>query len=159
MKKLVLMLILMFVGLPSLCRAEDSDTVWTRYTHDISRLEFSNDDSKILTVGSGGIIIFDTQTGTQQHSLPGYWDAEYSQDCLFIFAVRHSHDSVNHVFPVVDIYNSISYELIKSFVLPNLPVDLNDGSKITVSDDNQTIAVSNIGGLFILDYPISPIFS
>lgn|GEM_PF-3715076 len=128
------------------------DTVWMRWTHDISRLEFSNDDSKILTVGSGGIIIFDTQSGTQIKQLPGYLDAEYSSDNSLIFAVRETPDSVNNVFPFVDVINSVSFEILKTIKLPKLPFNP-AYSRLAVSEDMRTIAVtaSNINGLYLID--------
>ncbi|MFH1049657.1 MAG: T9SS type A sorting domain-containing protein [bacterium] len=138
-----------------LSQETQSDTAWVHWTHDITRLEFSNDDSKILTVGSGGIIIFDTPTGVQLKQLPGYLDAEYSTDNSLIFAVRETPDSVNNIFPYIDVIETSAYEKINTIKLPKIFWE--GMSRIAVSPDIQTIALVNENVLYLVDYPTGEI--
>ena len=133
--------------------ANDIDTVWMRYTQNITKVQFSNDDSKILTVGDGGIMIFDTQTGTQLKQLPGYLDAEYSSDGYLIIAVREKADSINHIFPYIDVINTLDFVIMKTIKLPKL-LGMEGYSKISVSRDMQKIAVTSKSApsLYLVDY-------
>ena len=151
MKKLIA-LAMIFAALwqAAVAQGQDSDIVWTKWTHNIARLQFSNDDSKILTVGSGGIIIFDTQTGEQIKHLPGYGDAEYSSDNSLIVAVRETADSINQVFPYIDVIDAVTYQLVKSIKL-NLLTYVPGNEKVKLSTDNRLIAVTNKFGLYFID--------
>ncbi|MFH1049653.1 MAG: hypothetical protein V1779_01840 [bacterium] len=112
------------------------DTVWVRWTHDISRLEFSNDDSKILTVGSGGIIIFDTQTGTQLKQLSGKgW---YSPDGSMIIALQDTN---------VIVYNAETYEVINT-----IPLTFKGTYDVTLSPDGKTLIAAGLNVLRFIDF-------
>ena len=142
-----------FGGLGNVVKAGDStDIVWLKYTSEISRLQFSNDDSKILTVGSGGIIVFTTQNGDQIKQINPYktLDGEYSSDNKLILLVRETGDSVNDVYPYVDVYDALNYERLKTIKLPI--VYLEGSSKLKLSYDEQIIAVTNCTGLYFIDY-------
>jgi WD40 repeat protein len=117
-------------------QAQDGDILWTKWTHDITRLQFSNDDSKILTVGSGGIIIFDTQTGEQLKQLPG--KGIYSEDGTMIIALREMN---------VDVYNAETYELIKT-----IPLTVTGVNAVLLSPDGNLLATMGLNFIQFIDY-------
>ncbi len=148
LKLLVLTTLVSVFVLSQSCFADD--IVWTKYTHDISRLQFNNDDSKILTVGSGGIIIFNTSDGSQVQHIPGYEAGEYSADNSLIVAAREQSDSLNDVYPYVDVIDAATYQVIKSIKLNKLK-SAPSYEEVIISPDNKTIAEFNPFGLYFID--------
>ena len=133
--KLILLTLAAFLLLSSSAFAE-YDTLWTRYTHNISRLMFNKDDSKILTHGSGGIIIFDTETSEQVHQLSG--KGIYSDDGSMIVALRETN---------VDVYNADTYELIKT-----IPLSFHGTYYVEMLPNNNIIVSIGLGFVSFIDY-------
>ena len=153
--KLILLTLAAFLLLSSSAFAE-YDTLWTKYTHEIFHLEFSNDDSKIMTVGDAGIIIFNTENGEiikeiKGHSKERIYDAVYSPDETQILAARETYDNVNHLFQFIDIYDTENYELVRTIDMTQIYGDWNY-SKILISPDGNTIVIENNNGINFVDY-------
>ena len=152
--KLILLTLAAFLLLSSSAFAE-YDTLWTRYTHRIYNLEFSNDDSKIFTVGEGGVIIFDTESGEEIHRVPveppdGTWDGCYSDDGSIFIVARAAYNDFSKLIGYIDIFNSYTYEIIKSIELP--ANYFRTGSyNVRISSDNNLLAVSSDYGLLYID--------
>ena len=153
--KLLLFTFAAFLLLSSSAFAE-YDTLWTKYTHSIYTLEFSNDDSKILTIGEGGVIIFDAQSGDELHSIPVIepdrcFDACYSHDGTKILLSRESFDEENQLFSYIDVYDAETYELIKTIYLNQIPIKYG-ATRFSISNDDSKIAVVDDISLSFVDY-------
>jgi WD40 repeat protein len=122
-------------------QAQDGDIVWTKWTHDITRLQFSNDDSKILTVGSGGIIIFNTTDGSQVKQLDG--NGGYSDDGTIIYS-SHLNDTEHYI----EIFDANSYESIRRIELPEIVGKYG----VTLSSDKKTFVAGGYNDLYFIDF-------
>lgn len=148
-RQLVLKFILFFFLTGLGVKAGEADTVYMKYSPLVSRLEFSKDNSKILTAGGGCIMIFDTPTGNQIMKLPD-GDGEYSKDCSLIAGVQQLRDSTNRIIGYnIHIYNAENYEVIKTIPLPQF-TDV-ETVKIRLSPDNKTVALITRTKLYFVD--------
>jgi WD40 repeat protein len=156
MKTKLLLFTLAAILLLSSSAFAEYDTLWTKYTHSITGLEFSKDDSQILTIGDDGIILFDTGTGQELHSIPVIepdrcFDACYTHDGTKILLSRESFDEVNHLFSYIDVYDAETYELIKTIYLNQIPVKYG-ATRFSISNDDSKIAVVDDISLSFVDY-------
>jgi len=136
MKTKLLLLTLAAILLLSSSAFAEYDTLWTKYTHNISRLMFNKDDSKILTHGSGGIIIFDTETGEQIEQLSG--KGIYNEDGSMIVALRETN---------VDVYDAETYDLIKT-----IPLSFHGTYDVSLLPDNKTLIAAGLGSINFVDF-------
>ena len=120
---------------------DTTDIVWMKYTQNITKVQFSNDDSKILTVGDAGTIIFDTQTGSQIKQLSG--NGGYNDDGTLILS---SH--LNNIDHYIDVFNADTYDTIRRILLPQIIGNYG----INLSPDGQTIIAGGYNDLYFIDF-------
>ena len=168
MKKLFLSFILFF-GLLQFTQAQPvpigaTDTLWTRYTqldNGIYQVEFAPDSKYLLAVGEKfgdpiikGMVIYD-MLGEEIKSffaegLPmkkdgeGIWDAHYSKDGQYLYAIWEYDDLFRHR---INIYRNEIWQLYKTYDLP----EKYGGASVIMSPNNNIIVGMISDGFYFFD--------
>jgi len=146
----ILLFLVVFSWIWQVGRAGDTtDIVWLKYTSNIERVQFSSDDSKILTSGIGGIQIFETLSGNLIKKLPDEV-AEYSDDGTLIAGLKQIIGDKNKVLGYdINIYNSATYEQLKNYRLSQF---MNAQMvSLHLSPDNKTVAIMTETIIYFVD--------
>ena len=167
MKKILILLGTLLI-MQSVFLIADSakDTVWTRMSHSVVRMEFSPSSNLLLTRGTHpdsenrkGVIIFvdkgDTvkfiynSEGLEFISSQGIRDAHFSNDGRYLIVIwEYDKDNLSH--GMLEIFDTDNWTSVKKFAVP-------DGyytrkvTKCLISPDNSIITAITMDGFYFYD--------
>ncbi|MFC2130119.1 T9SS type A sorting domain-containing protein [Bacteroidota bacterium] len=109
-------------------KANDIDTVWMRWTHNVKHIDISPDSRYIVTNDAGNAIVHDLETGDELYTIASIQDAQFTPDNRFIYG------HLDKIIVVVDVETRQKRTDIEDSEFGTSAVSANkDGSMLLVS--------------------------